>query len=398
MRYLMDIFATENEESQQGQFRKAYAFVAHGDGDAEHQRRLWEAKHVTPILYHNTNRHQLLTVTLESWAHIRRAGSDGRFQIFMDVVTKPFQGDVDHDNLANAAWALADRGHRTARRLGGLNPEESGSDADISWLGPLLGAQVIDPRDTRRHPTTCRLVDIDEVKLQLCQWAMRHLADRRLVNLAISAERLLLTHLRETFFTRLSIALHQSHKRKFTKEPYRLFWQMLVDAAATRDDIRGWDTYWQIRPGQRPTVDVLKAMLGWLQPRLRWPAQPFGIGVDQGEQPERLCDLARYEISDEVGLRDHTRFRDIFAVRRHNKPEPRNDLPSLTDDLTSLLLGLCRLGAKVDALFTQVGSRYLRESIAPDIRNQLELDDWEWLIEAVVQSFGKRCLQATGSA
>ena len=170
MRYLMDIFATENEESQQGQFHKAYAFVAHGDDDAEHQRQLWEAKHVTPILYHNADSHQVLTNTLESWAHIHRAGSDGRFQILMDVVTRPFQGDLDADNLANAAWALSDKGHRIARRLGSLDVAERKLDADISWFGPLLEASVIDPQDDRRPSKSCRLAEIEEVAFQMCRW------------------------------------------------------------------------------------------------------------------------------------------------------------------------------------------------------------------------------------
>jgi len=56
-------------------------------------------------------------------------------------------------------------------------------------------------------------------------------------------------------------------------------------------------------------------------------------------------------------------------------PGPRDDLWSLADDLTTLFVGVCRLGARIDALFTQGLSREIRASIASDARNQLELDD-----------------------
>jgi hypothetical protein len=195
MRYLMDIFATESDEHQKGQFRQAFSFVPHGNDDANQQLQLWKAKHVAPILYHRTGHHEILVKTLEGWARTHRAGSDGRFQILMDVVTKPYQGDLDSGNLANAAWALSDKGHGIARRLGSLNPKESGPDADISWLGPLLYAETHDPRDDRKPLATCRLSDIREVAFELCRWAMRHLEDEALVQFAVANERLLLTDL-----------------------------------------------------------------------------------------------------------------------------------------------------------------------------------------------------------
>jgi hypothetical protein len=76
----------------------------------------------------------VLTRTLEGWGRVHRAGSDGRFRILMEILTKPYQGEVDSGNLANAAWALSDKGHLAARRLGSLDPKETPPDADISWL------------------------------------------------------------------------------------------------------------------------------------------------------------------------------------------------------------------------------------------------------------------------
>jgi SIR2-like domain len=390
MRYLMDIFATENDESAEGQFRPAYAFVAHGDEDAEHQRQLWEAKHVVPILYHNADRHEILTKTLENWAHVHRAASDGRFQILIDVVTKPFQGDVDADNLANAAWALSDRGHRTARRLGSVNSVDTDVDAHISWFGPLLNATVIDPTDDRRPLNNCQIVQIDKVVIEMCRWAMRHLDSRHLVTWAISNENMLLSRLRQPFFSLVIEKLNNSTNNSLG-EPFRLFWQLLVDVAAEYNELRDWDTFWRIVPNRRIPPDELQSIISRLQARLRWPAQPFGIHLDEGGKPERLQDLARYEISDRLDHRDHHRFRDIFSVGEGRNAEARDDLWSLTDDLTSLLAAVCRLGTRIDALFTQGLSREIRASIVTDVRNQLELDDWEWLIEALVQSFEDAC-------
>jgi SIR2-like domain len=338
MRYLMDIFATENDERSQGQFRHAYAFVAHGDRDAEHQRQLWEAKHVTPVLYHHANNHEALISTLENWAHVHRAASDSRFQIFMDAVAKPFQANIDTDNLANAAWALSDKGHRTARRLGSLDPRESGFDADISWFGPLLEANVLDSRDDRRPIRNCQIFEIKEITHELCRWSMRHLASRDLVSWAISNENLLLTHLRETFFNQLIMRLHQSDQSNTIEEPFRLFWQLLIDVVGSQNDVRDWDMFWQITSARKTPTDVLQAILDRLQPRLQWPTQPFRTSRDQGERPEQLHDLARYEISDRVAFCDHARFRDIFSVRTGNTITPRDDLSFLIDNLTTLLV------------------------------------------------------------
>jgi hypothetical protein len=274
MRYLMDIFATESAEDQRGQFRRAYSFVAHGDDDAGHQQQLWEAKHVTPILYHHADRHQTLITTLENWAHVHRAASDGRFQVLMEAVNRPFQGDIDADNLANAAWALSDKGHKTARRLGSLDSEVTNSDANITWFGPLLGATIIHPLDNRRSPKTCQLADVDEVVLQMCRWAMRHLENRDLVKWAISNEQLLLTRLRRPFFHSLVIKLHV--KNKIVSEPFRLFWQLLIDAAADLNELRDLDIFWRMALGGKTPTDELSSIVGRLQPRLRWPDHPFG--------------------------------------------------------------------------------------------------------------------------
>ena len=395
MRYLMDIFATENDESRQGQFRPAYAFVAHSDEDAEHQYRLWEAKHVVPVLYNYANSHETLTQTLENWAHVHRAASDGRFQIFMEAVTKPFQANVDVDNLANAAWALADKRHRTARRLGSLNPDEDGPDADISWFGALLESEVIDPRDESRRPKKCRLLDLEEVAFQLCRWAVRHCHNRHFVHWAVSNELLMLTKLRDRFFPLLIRELYSNEPKHFVKEPYKLFWQLLVGVASSRNEIRDHNAFWlmvRTKNGEGPQIG---SVVNLLQAQLRWPTQPFRMASDDAHEPERLSDLARYEIYDWIDFRDHHRFRDLFFTRFEGQLRLRGDCWTFVDDLTTLLVGICKLGVKIDASFSRGFSRHIRESIAPDVHNDFRAARWEFLIEAVVQSFETACKQAS---
>jgi SIR2-like domain len=393
MRYLMDIFATENDERQKGQFRHAFSFVPHGDNDADRQYQLWKVKHVTPILYHRADHHEILIKTLEGWARTHRAGSDGRFQILMDVVTKPYQGDLDSGNLANAAWALSDNGHMIARRLGSLNPEESGPDADISWLEPLLHAETHDPRDGRKPLARCRLSDIKEIAAELCGWAMRHLEDEALVQFAVANERLLLSNLRTPFFDRLVAVLHQRKKNKPVRQPFDLFWQLLIDVVGSYNEVRAWDNVWRLEPVGATPQNELRAAIHKLQPRLRWPEKSYGRLIDHGGPPEMLRDLARYRISDSLDHHNHHRFRDIFTHQTSDGFKMRADLAACTDDLTNLLVGACRLGVQIDILSAPNSSRWIRESIASDDRNQLELDRWEWLIEAVVQSFEAACVE-----
>jgi SIR2-like domain len=387
MRYLMDIFATENDEHQEGQFRPAFSFVPHGDDDADEQYQLWKVKHVTPILYHRAGHHEILVKTLEGWARTHRAGSDGRFQILMDVVTKPYQGDLDSGNLANAAWALSDKGHRIARRLGSLNPKESGPDADISWLEPLLYAETHDPRDDRKPLAKCRLSDIKEVAPELCRWAMRHLEDETLVQFAVANERLLLTDLQEPFFDQLTRILQHRRQNSPVREPFGLFWQLLVDIAGSYNEVRALDNLWRLSPVGATPFSELRAVIGSLQTRLEWPQKSFRLRLEHSDKPEVLRDLAGYRISDRLDHHNHHQFRDIFVLGTGNALTVRDDLGPCIDDLTSLMVQTCRLGAKIDLLSAQNSSRWIRESIASDARNQLELDDWEWLIEALVQSF-----------
>ena len=391
MRYLMDIFATENDENQTGQFRQAFSFVPHDKNNSSSQYTLWKAKHVTPILYNQSDNHEALIKTLEAWARIHRAGSDGRFQILMEIVTKPHQGGVDSGNLANAAWALADKGHRTARRLGSLNPIENPPDADISWLGPLLHAEVLDPTDHRRPTTKCRLVDIGIVAIELCKWAIRHLDHEALVDFAIANEQLFLTDLRTPFFGELARILHQRQKDTPLREPFGLFWRLLIDVVGCHNDVRAWDNVWRLKLVGAIPQNELRAVISKIQPQLRWPEKSFSRLNDQGGQPERLRDLARYRISDSLDYRNHHQFRDIFTLSIDNRFKPRGDLAIFIDDLTNLLVGTCRLGVEIDLLSGPNSSRWIRESIAPDDRNQLELDRWEWLIEAIVQSFEAAC-------
>ena len=305
----------------------------------------------------------------------------------MDVLTRPYQGDLDFGSLANAAWALSDKGHTTARRLGSLNLTESGLDADISWLGPLLYAQTYDPRDDRKPLARCRLSDIKEVAIELCKWAMRHLEDEALVQFAIANERLLLTDLQGPFFDQLTRILQHRRQSTPVREPFGLFWELLVGVAGSYNEVRASDNLWRLGPVGATPFPELRAVISSLQARLRWPQKSFGLRLEHSDKPEVLGDLARYRISDRLDHHNHHRFRDIFVLGAGNALTLRNDLGPCVDDLTSLMVQTCKLGAKINLLSERNSSRWIRELIALDARNQLELDDWEWLIEALVQSF-----------
>ena len=195
MRYLVDIFATEQRNQRKGQFNEAFAIASFRAGREASVRAVWQAKNVTPILYDDTDHHRRLTELMTAWAGLYTAGAGGRFSKFLEITRQPYSADPEDNAVRTAAWALADERGRTAERLASLTSERAAEtnednanatpdlpdDAHISWLGPLLQAEVLDPRDHRYPRETCKLSDVPDVARHLCRWAVRHLETRELV-------------------------------------------------------------------------------------------------------------------------------------------------------------------------------------------------------------------------
>ena len=91
-------------------------------------------------------------------------------------------------------------------------------------------------------------------------------------------------------------------------------------------------------------------------------------------------------VTPRLGRHGLEQFKRVFADPT-DRQKARSDLARYLDDLTSLLLEVCRLGRLIEAPFATGMSDYERPSIQPDESNNLDFHDLSWLIEAIVRSF-----------
>ena len=107
MSYMVDALAAERAKG--ARFAGAYAFASH-DGTEVGERRArdgWRAKNVSPILYHDRDKHRLLGDTLIEWARIRRDPFHARSRIAVKEILNLPAGAND-PAVERVTWALQD--------------------------------------------------------------------------------------------------------------------------------------------------------------------------------------------------------------------------------------------------------------------------------------------------
>ena len=107
MSYMVDALAAERAKG--ARFAGAYAFASH-DGTEVGERRArdgWRAKNVSPILYHDCDKHRLLGDTLIEWARIRRDPFHARSRIAVKEILNLPAGAND-PAVERVTWALQD--------------------------------------------------------------------------------------------------------------------------------------------------------------------------------------------------------------------------------------------------------------------------------------------------
>ena len=402
MRYLVDIFATEQRNRRKGQFNEAFAIASFKAGREANVRAVWQAKNVTPILYDDSDHHRRLTELMTAWSGLHTAGADGRFSKFLEITRQPYSTDPEDRGVRTAAWALADERGRTAERLASLTSEHTAEaiednanatpdlpdDAHISWLGPLLQAEVLDPRDHRHPSETCKLSDVPDVARHLCRWAVRHLETRELVEWAIDNQGVLLSSLREPFFEALIRRMHGQRGLPPVAAPYCTFWEVLIEIAVRLNTTKDWRSLFRPGTAEPGTPESVMCFIQRSDIGIAWPSKPWRWVDESDEEGHGLSRLARFELAGLGGRDDLQRFKDLFADPV-DRERARGDLAPYLDDLTSLLLAICRLGRMIEAPFATGWSIDERPSIQSDESNNLELADLSWLIEAIVLSFAR---------
>ena len=190
LRYMTDAVAADRQRGEATQ--KVFAFGGYAEGKKEKQRKKWENKNVTPILYLKENQHAHLREILKTWCETYRDGVHGKCRIVAKYTTTPPSGSTEEEGfVSQVLWALSDPSGQTAKHFAELQPAPS-----LEWLKPLCGEHYNRTDLDRFSISTRENFDIggtfsllhrlsprkwDEVTWQLARWLTRYLNDPNLL-------------------------------------------------------------------------------------------------------------------------------------------------------------------------------------------------------------------------
>ncbi|MET4572756.1 hypothetical protein ABIA68_001607 [Stenotrophomonas rhizophila] len=209
LRYMMDALAADRMLGEATP--QAWALGDCEPGLEELKTLEWEAKGVTPILYHvpaASYDHSALHQTLHAWADTYRDGVQGKEAIVVKhAMAQPQESTLQDDFVGRMLWSLSDKSGLPAKRFAEFNPapsldwlldpfaNERFEQADLVRFGvvphgepdpKLRFSMVRRPAPYDRAPpmllaSGSRLgSQWDGVMFQLARWLVRHLDDPRL--------------------------------------------------------------------------------------------------------------------------------------------------------------------------------------------------------------------------
>lgn len=203
LRYMMDALAADRLQGESPP--EMFAFGGYSEGKETKRADEWRAKKVTTILYHESDNHNKLLMTLRVWAETYRDGVRGKEMIIAQHATTPPLTPSRLDfAVGRVLWALTD--DLAAKHFAEINPVPP-----LDWLEALAEAQfghddlprfgVFPCKDDRNLPfslirrpspynltTQMSLVNMgangggwDGVMDYMARWLTRHLDDPKLV-------------------------------------------------------------------------------------------------------------------------------------------------------------------------------------------------------------------------
>lgn len=210
LRYMMDALAADRMLGEVTP--QAWALADCEPGQEYIKTIEWEAKGVTPVLYHvlsGSHDHSALHQTLNSWADTYRDGILGKERIVVShALARPSASTQQDDFVGRMLWALSDKSGLPAKRFADFNPVppldwllEAFSDERFQHGDlPRFDVPPRDEPDDKLHFSLIRrpasydrappmlLVSgrdtgsqWDDVMFHLARWLERHLNDPRLI-------------------------------------------------------------------------------------------------------------------------------------------------------------------------------------------------------------------------
>ena len=131
LRYITAAIADDHEQGVSA--HEMFAFGNYSGGKKEEQRKEWEDKNVTPILYLKDDEHTHLLNTLQEWSETYRDSVCGKERIVAKYAKRhPSESTKEDDFVGRVMWALSDPSGLPAGHFAELEPVPS-----LDWLVPL---------------------------------------------------------------------------------------------------------------------------------------------------------------------------------------------------------------------------------------------------------------------
>lgn len=301
--YLVDALAADMGPNRQ--FRKAYALADFNGSEVDEKRQTdaWRGKHVEPILYRKLRGktpYRLLNDSLLEWSRHHASGLGSRIDEALSLGAKPSPTKSVTQETRNLAWALSKGDGSVARAFANAAPAPH-----ISWLEPLSQVKLRHPASGQDYglfdwpsPTDngahlaplaggrSTMLPLARPTQELGRWLSRHMQSQALVDWVIARNGHL--HPEWEYF------LEQQFPDLPDDGPWKPFWRLILDCATSPQESR-----WYFRPMARradlPPPGWSMALLEAARPYLSIH-KPFRWGRDVLAAPERLSDLARFEL------------------------------------------------------------------------------------------------------
>lgn len=381
VRYMMDAFAADRALGEG--VGKAFVLAGCAEGDGEKEARAWQAKGVTPLLYHSRDNHAALHQTLSKWAECHSRGLLGKESIIQEhankIPTKPFDQDPV---VSQVVWALREESGHVASVFARLDPAPPVEWFDVFEEQGLLSLSCTPSAAGDNRGWAVPLVDaggrttsapgLNPITRALGEWLIRHLDKPAVLDWVLRSGSVLHPEFRWIIRRRLAENPNMS-------AALRQLWRVLAsEAELVRSNVHGfsfdlhgplssgeWDL--QLRQG---VVDALSPVLE-LRPSIHRVMFP-----DDPRDDEAISHFAEVEVVPRC--RDSARLL-IDAISR--SAQRQQVLSDLADDVTSLLkqvMLLCEMMQKAGPLWDWSYSD--QPSISPHSQNS-GLREWTVLLE-----------------
>ena len=418
LRYISGAIATEREQGVPTQ--EMFAFGFYSKNEENEQRKEWESRNVTPILYLKNNQHAHLLKTLQAWSETYRDGVVGKENIVAEYATKhPSESTKEDDFVSRIIWALSDPSGLPAKRFAELDPVPS-----LDWLNPLR-KELYNRTDSDRFGTPTKAgfgsegaleqahklpshdsvrlmtffaIDVvdgkwNEVMWRLASWLTRHLNDpalllwtgnhgdslhHNLVNLIESRLDKLSKFERDNDTSELE-RIRSNASSAIPTASMRTLWRLLLTGRVSGSS-RARHTalhFWKARFKRDGLTTTLRLELReCLAPRVSLH-KPIKLRAKVGgdSEPERIEDLVGWKV---VLFADNV-LHDLEELAKDKRwiaalPELLTEFSSLLRDALDLMYELGSASDLIDP------SCVLRPSISEHTQNR-NVYDWTTLID-----------------